>query len=82
MYCNLCQKHHKKNVFATCGSTNFRRLALDDHVISLYHNDAIKVEQNSLNATLIFTSATDIANKAMITLFEAVYFLAQEDLAI
>ena len=82
MYCKLCQKHHKKNVFATCGSTNFRRLAFVDDTISLEHTDAIKADQDSLNAAPIFTSATDLADKAMITLLEAAYFLAQEDLAI
>ena len=47
--------------------------------ISLEHSDAIN---RTLDDALIFTSATDLADKAMITLFEAAYFLAQEDIAI
>ena len=82
MYCKLCQERHKKNVFATCGSTNFRKSALVDHGISLEHTDAIKADQGSLDAAPIFTSATDLADKAMITHLEAACFLAPEDLAI
>ena len=47
------------------GSTNFRRLALVDHGISLEHTDAIKADQDSLNAAPIFASATDQADKTM-----------------
>ena len=50
--------------------------------ISLKHRDAIKADHNSLYGALIFTSATDLADKAMITLFEVANFLAQEDIAI
>ena len=50
--------------------------------ISLENSNAIKADHNSLYDALIFTSATDLADKAMITLFEAAYFLAQEDIAI
>ena len=46
--------------------------------MSLEHTDAIKTDQDSLNAAPILTSATDVADKAMITLLEAVHFLLKK----
>ena len=80
MFCRLCTKHRMKNIFAATGSINYRRSALIDHSVSAEHSQAIKVDQVAVNATPIFSSAIDQADKAMLTLFEAAYFVAKEDL--
>ena len=59
IYCKLIIRRMSR------GSTNFRSSALVDHGISLEHTDAIKADQDSLNAAPIFTSATDQADKTM-----------------
>ena len=80
MFCRLCMKHRMKNILATTGSINYRS-ALINHSVSAEHSHAIKVDQVAVNPTPIFSSAIDQADKAMLTLFEAAYFVAKEDLA-
>ena len=82
MYCITCKKPKKNNIFATSGSINFRRSALTDHSRSMEHVDAVRAEQESTNAAPIFTSAMEMADKAMLTLFQAAYFIAKQDIAI
>ena len=64
------------------GSTNFRRSALSDHTKSKDHVDAIRAEQDPKDAAPIFSSASDLADKAMLSLIQTTYFIAKEDVAI
>uniref|UniRef100_A0A1X7VE37 C17orf113 probable zinc finger domain-containing protein n=1 Tax=Amphimedon queenslandica TaxID=400682 RepID=A0A1X7VE37_AMPQE len=82
MFCTLCRKHKKKNAFSTSGSTKFRRSALTDHSKSLEHTDAVCATHKSKQAFPIFASAIESADKAILTLLKAVYFIAKEDIAI
>ena len=82
MYCITCKKQKKNNIFATSGSINFRRSALTDHSRSMEHVDAVRAEQESTNAAPIFTSGMEMADKAMLILVQAAYFIAKEDIAI
>lgn len=82
MFCSLCRSNKKKNVFATSGSTNFRRSALTDHGKSLEHTEAVRASQQSNQAAPFFVSAIESADNAILTLLKAAYFIAKEDLAI
>ena len=82
MFCTVCKNHKKKNAFATSGSSNFRRSAFIDHSKSLEHTDAICAILEAKQAAPIFATLSEQADKAMLTLMKAAYFVAKEDLAI
>ena len=44
--------------------------------------DAIRAEQEATHAAPMFSSATDAADKAMLTMLQTAYFIAKEDVAI
>ena len=82
MYCTLCKTHAKKNIFGTSGSTNFRRSALSDHSKTSEHTDAVRASLEAAQAAPVFATVSERADKAILTLIKAAYFIAKEDLAI
>ena len=82
MYCTLCKTCGKKNIFGQSGSTNFRRSALIDHSKSSDHTDAVRSTLEATQAASVFTAVRERAEKAILTLLKAAYFVAKEDVAI
>lgn len=61
---------------------NFRRSAFSDHAKSKDHLEAMRMEHEATRTSTIFLSAMESADKAMLTLLYAAYFIAKEDIAI
>ena len=57
-------------------------MAVIDHSKSLEHTDAIRAMLKAKQAAPIFTTLSEKADKAVLTLMKAAYFVAKEDLVI
>ena len=86
LFCKLCRKHNKYNVFTKEGSTSIQKSALDDHNKSADHSNAMKGEiQNNKNQpklTSVFSAPRDENESTLANHFRTCYFLAKNNLSV
>ena len=82
MRCKLCKQCGKRNLWATCGTRNFRIKTVTDHVQSAEHRQSVVAsDENQRKVAAGLTAAATKRRNATLLALRACYWLATEEVA-